>query len=213
MYPRMPRTIVFGHRSHRMDPVAVTATELTALLAVAISGYTDLRSQRIPNWTTYPAAAIGLVLNAAASLQNPFADPTDPSPQRYLAEAGFQDSILGFLACFLLMFAIYCVARGGAGDVKLAAALGALLGLRLGITVILYTYILAGIGTLCLVILKRGVLFPFRVLWASLQRLLWLGGGQVGTEDEELLQSAVPLGAWFAVATVLVIFGPPLLAP
>jgi len=78
-----------------------------AVAVVLVAAWSDHRHGRIPNALTLPALAAGLVLG---------------SPAGALVSAGLP----------LLLFG-----RGkvGGGDVKLFAALGALLGVRLGLTV------------------------------------------------------------------------------
>jgi prepilin peptidase CpaA len=82
---------------------------------VATAGYTDLRMRRIPNYLTVPTAVAALL---CALLQSFLPDyPTS-----------VWDCLLGFALGFGLFFIPVLFGGGGAGDLKLVAALGACLG-------------------------------------------------------------------------------------
>jgi len=82
-----------------------------AALLVCIAGLTDLRQRRIPNWLTFPSMALGLAMQASY--------------------AGWKGLLFGFagLAIAPSLLLLLHLGRGiGMGDVKLMAALGAILG-------------------------------------------------------------------------------------
>jgi prepilin peptidase CpaA len=90
-----------------MEPVMVVA--LAVVLVTAIG--TDLRSSRIPNWLTFPAVGFAFVVHAWLG--------------------GFPGALfsLGGLGTGLGFFLLIHLSGGiGAGDVKLMAAVGALIG-------------------------------------------------------------------------------------
>jgi len=92
----------------------MNSTQLISALAVAVAvcaAVIDVKDRRIPNWLTYPAMAIGLGLQSALHGWRGLLTS---------AEGG-----LFFGGVFLLF---YLVRGMGAGDVKLAAALGCLIG-------------------------------------------------------------------------------------
>lgn len=86
---------------------------LSALVlgVVAVATTTDLRSRRIPNRLTLPAALAGLVLNATFS-----------------GGDGVLASASGWALGCALLLPLFLLRGLGAGDVKLVAALGALKG-------------------------------------------------------------------------------------
>lgn len=82
---------------------------LTVVLVTAMC--TDLRSSRIPNWLTFPAMGVALLAHAWL--------------------AGFPGalfSLAGLGAGLGLFFILYVTGSIGAGDVKLMAAVGAMVG-------------------------------------------------------------------------------------
>lgn len=84
---------------------------LCAALFVAAATYTDLRSMRIPNKLTVPAAIAGTALNGAL-----------------FGLEGLRAAIIGLAGGFLLTLILHAVGALGAGDVKAFASLGAMLG-------------------------------------------------------------------------------------
>lgn len=81
------------------------------LLFVIIAAALDLRTKKIPNWITVPAALAGLVFHAAAPAGN-----------------GILWALAGFAVGFSLLLLPWLLGGGGMGDVKLLAALGVWLG-------------------------------------------------------------------------------------
>lgn len=114
---------------------------LVPLLAVAVAGgaaCADLRWRRIPNWLTLGTAILGLGLNVALGG----------------LPAGL--AALGGLALGLaLLLPFYVLRAVGAGDVKLLAALGALLGPQALISVALYGAVVGGLMS-AVILLGRG---------------------------------------------------------
>src|SRR5918993_4610254 len=114
--------------------------ETTAVVIALVACATDLRSARIPNYLTFPAAAAGLLFHAVS--------PTG---------SGLAAAALGLLAGLLVFFPIFALGAMGAGDVKLMAALGAWLGWQPVIYVALYGAVAGGVLALALA-LWRGYL-------------------------------------------------------
>jgi prepilin peptidase CpaA len=89
-------------------------TALPAVLALLIASVgliTDVRTRRIPNWLTAGALIGGLLVNLLVG-----------GPQ------GVLSALAGAGLGFALLIPFYVIRAMGAGDVKLLAALGALLG-------------------------------------------------------------------------------------
>lgn len=103
----------------------------TALLAVACAlpaAWIDHRHGRIPNRLTYAFLAAGLALALATG---------------GLVELG--NSLLGMLAAAVLFLVAFAAGSCGGGDVKLMAALGAILGLPQAVDLTLAALIVGGI--------------------------------------------------------------------
>lgn len=92
-----------------MDFTILAACVATVIVAAA----TDIHDQRVPNWLTFPAALLAVVLHVyAAGMQ------------------GLLFSLGGYASGFALLIIFYAVGGMGAGDVKLLATVGAFLGPR-----------------------------------------------------------------------------------
>ena len=178
---------------------------------LGLCAVTDYRWRIVPNWATYSAAAwaVGLNVYAARVAEGESLWPA------YLGAVGIEQSLLGALACFFIMFCIFGVAKGGAGDVKLAAAIGALVGLERGFIAIGYTFVLAGIGAMCLVIWKLGPLEVAKSLLRQVMTIvvpLW-----VQSEEKEhnraVFQMTLPLATYFAIGAPLALLPLPGLTP
>jgi prepilin peptidase CpaA len=87
----------------------------------------DLRTQKIPNWLTFPAVLLGLSLNVALS-----------------GAPGLRDSLLGTIAGVALLFVPFAMGGMGAGDVKMLAAVGAFTGPMFVFRTFLYGSIAGG---------------------------------------------------------------------
>ena len=108
-----------------------TARVPVLTLALGAATVTDLLWRRIFNWV--PVAAVGWV--AGLHLLAPGAGWTGlPSAL---------ESAAGFGACLGMMLALYAVFGGGEGDVKLVAAVGAVVGPWHGIEAVAFAYVLA----------------------------------------------------------------------
>ncbi|MBI3179260.1 MAG: prepilin peptidase, partial [Deltaproteobacteria bacterium] len=92
------------------------------LLALCITAsVTDLRSRRIPDLLTFPAMAIAITLAWVSH-----------------GLAGTLSSLFGLLVCGMVMGLAGLAGGMGGGDVKLMAAVGAVLGFPLALFALLY---------------------------------------------------------------------------
>jgi prepilin peptidase CpaA len=177
---------------------------LTAVL-VCIAAWSDLRWRRIPNWATYAAVLWGLLLNACVSRTG------FPSAADQLGAIGFLPSLLGAVAMFVGGVLVFGSTGGGAGDVKLLVALGALLGLDAAIDAVLYSFIAAGAASVSWALWQFGLL---KVIGASLRAAgsfvlpQWIDRPR--PEQQHLLRMPIPLAPFFAAGTLLVLAGFPL---
>lgn len=105
-----------------------------ATIASAVAAWTDYRTGRIPNWLTLPTAALGLLMHGAMG-----------------GVRSLIVSVLGLLIGAAVPAILYKVSAGkgiGGGDVKLFAALGALLGPSLATEVQFGSFVLLAVFAL-----------------------------------------------------------------
>lgn len=122
---------------------AVTTPRILVLVSIAWAAMAagwDLRTRRIPNWMTFPAALLGLALNLA--LDGSF---------------GLRQSALGTLTGLALLVVPFAMGGMGAGDVKMLAALGAFGGPAFAFSTFLYGSIAGGLVALALLVVRSRV--------------------------------------------------------
>jgi prepilin peptidase CpaA len=105
--------------------IALLIVALTLAITAAVF---DVREHRIPNWLTYPAIVLGLLLRGGL-----------------FGLKGLGSAVAGLLLAGGIMFLFYAVRAMGAGDVKLMAAIGSLVGPEHAIVVLLATAICGGV--------------------------------------------------------------------
>lgn len=102
---------------------------------VLVATVTDLRSARIPNWLTLPAAVFGACLHFALR-----------------GVDGLLFSLSGWFAGFALLIGFYAVGGMGAGDVKLLAACGSLVGASRTVWIAIFSALAGGVYALGIVV-------------------------------------------------------------
>ena len=109
---------------------------IAAILVASVAAWTDFKKGIIPNWLSLGALAIAPIFHAihGHSLYG----------IRGLFE-GAIFSLLGALACGAIPMLLYAVGGGRGGDVKLLAAVGALLRPVIGIEAVFYSFLVAAI--------------------------------------------------------------------
>lgn len=111
-------------------------------IVLGISVVTDLRKRKIFNVITIPAILFGLIYNTyQAGLE------------------GLYFSSIGLLIGFFLLFIPFVLGGMGAGDVKLLAAIGAMIGGELVFQSFLYTALIGGIFALVILLKNNRLLF------------------------------------------------------
>lgn len=177
----------------------------SGLLAVGLTlaaTVMDIRFRKIPNWATYSALAWAVLLNAAHSLAG-----ASGMAER-LGTVGIGNSMLGAAAMFLGALVLFTLTGGGAGDVKLVTALGALFGLNAGVDVVLYGFVAAGAGCLIWAVWRHGPLAIVRTFARTIGSLLLPLWVDVPTPEQgRLLRVPIPLAPFFALGTLLVLTG------
>lgn len=108
-----------------------------AVLIAAIAAIIDWRTGEIPNWLTLGPLVLAPLAYGAVALAR----------GGTMAEAASSvgTAILGVFVCSLVPLLLYRQNAIGGGDVKLLAALGAILGWRWGIEAEMYSFFAAGL--------------------------------------------------------------------
>jgi len=155
------------------------------LLAVG-AGWSDFRNRRIPNWLTVPGALTGLALNGVLS-----------------GWGGLKTSLLGATLGLALLLPFVLVRSLGAGDWKLAGALGAFAGPLLLMDLLAISVFIAGMMALALVIYKGRVRQTVSNIGHIVVSLVTfrLPGARVSLDDPDSLK--IPYGVALALTVVL----------
>ncbi len=162
-----------------------TVPWIPALLVAVVAGVLDWRFRRIPNWLTLSGFAAGVVVNTIC-----------------FRWSGLKAALLGTLLGLALLFPFVVIRSLGAGDWKLAGALGACLGPGRMVSILIGTVLVAGLMALAVVIgtgrLKQTLLNIARLLGALLT--LRMPGQEVSLDNPQ--STRIPFGVAMA-ATVL----------
>lgn len=118
-------------------------------LYIAIAFYTDIRYCRIPNRLSLIAAMSGLLYFA-------FRD----------GWRGLLHSLVALSTLFIVSFILYLLRAIGAGDVKLFAAIGALMGVEYGLLLFIYALLFAGLIAIIISVKQRKL--PERIYFAMM---------------------------------------------
>jgi prepilin peptidase CpaA len=160
---------------------------LAVLIAAAIY---DLRYRRIPNWVTVTGVLLGIAINTVIG---------------ETGGRGILFSLAGFGVGFGVYMVLHILRAMGAGDVKLMAAVGALVGWKAWFGVFFVTAIIGGIMAFLLV-LMRGRLK--RTMWNVGFIVSEMGHGRpayVGKEELDVRSPkavGLPHGAVIAISTI-----------
>ena len=167
-----------------MKPVILAGAEVLAVVAAG----TDLRSRRIPNWLTVPGLLVGLAANVALG-----------------GWSGLKTSLLGTALGLVLLLPFVLLRSLGAGDWKLAGALGAFAGPGILVDLLLGSVFVAGVMAVALVIYKGRTRQTIRNIGHILISLVTfrLPGTQVSLDNPDSLK--VPYGV--ALAFTMVLYG------
>jgi len=151
-----------------------------------VAAATDLRSRRVPNWLTVPGLLIGIAANTWLS-----------------GWSGLKASLLGAVVGLALLLPFVLLRSLGAGDWKLAGALGAFTGPSILVDLLLGSVLVAGVMAMALVIYKRRTRETMHNIGHILVSLVTfrLPGERVSLDNPESLK--VPYGVALAFTVVL----------
>ncbi|MBM4764493.1 prepilin peptidase [Bacillus sp. B15-48] len=157
--------------------------QIILLITVVISLVTDLKNRKILNIVTLPAIMIGFVYYSVT-----------------LGWEGFQFSGLGFLLGFFVLLIPYLLGGMGAGDVKLMAAIGALMGASFVFYSFVFTALIGGIISVILIVKKYGFVYSLR---SFLINIVFLKGIFTSLKNADKNSSIVfPYGVAITIGTL-----------
>jgi len=161
-----------------------------AIALALIAGWTDWRSRRIPNWLTVPGLFVGIAVNVLTS-----------------GWVGMKTSLLGAGLGLLVLLPFVFLRSLGAGDWKLAGALGAFVGWQALADLLVFSVLVAGVMALALVIYKGRFKQTMRNIGGMLASMgsFHMPGAEVSLDNPESLK--VPYGVALALATLVFGFG------
>jgi prepilin peptidase CpaA len=169
-----------------LPPQKVEVVLLVMLLAAAVF---DVRYRRIPNWVTLSGVVLGIALNTIIGAP--------------VAGLGF--SLAGLGIAFGIYVALYALRAMGAGDVKLMAAIGALVGWERWFGIFFVTALIGGVMAMILLLARRRLkqtLFNVGFILSEMKSLrpAYLAKEELDVRHKKAL--GLPHGAVIAVSTV-----------
>jgi prepilin peptidase CpaA len=169
-----------------LPPQKVEMVLLAMLLAAALF---DVLYRRIPNWLTVSGVVLGLAMNTIIG-----------SP-----EAGLVFSLVGLAVAFTLYAVLYALHAMGAGDVKLMAAVGALVGVERWFGIFFVTALVGGVMALILVVARgrfKKTFFNVSFILSEMKsgRAAYLANEELDVKNKKAL--GLPHGAVIAVSVV-----------
>jgi prepilin peptidase CpaA len=168
----------------------ISAPWIPAVLVAMGAGFLDWRYRRIPNWLTVSGLVAGIAVNTIL--------------YRW---PGLKAALLGTLLGLGLLLPFVLVRSLGAGDWKLAGSLGACLGPRQLLSVLMGTILVAGVMALAVIIWKgrlKQTLLNIAHLLAALFSLR-MPGSEVSLDDPQ--SAKIPFGVAMALTVLFYAMG------
>ena len=160
----------------------------TFTLALTISAaLLDWRSRRIPNWLTVPGLIFGVAVNSALTGWH-----------------GTRLALEGAVLALVLLLPLVLLRALGAGDWKLMGAVGAFLGWKLFLFVLVGSIFASGIMAIVQVYRVGRVMETLRNMWTLVRGFFAFGlkkNPQISLDNPRLLK--LPFGVAVAAATVV----------
>jgi prepilin peptidase CpaA len=156
-------------------------------LVIAAAIY-DLAARRIPNGISLAGLAVGLALNGY-----------------FAGWPGLGSSLLGGLLGAAIFLGLYVAGGMGAGDVKLFAAVGAMVGPQPLLLIFVLTGLAGGMAALALIVVRGRAGEKLRSTLALAGSMLRLNWNEVSSSSDRGVPGAIclPYGAVVAVGTLV----------
>lgn len=162
--------------------------QFDALAVAFAAAVMDVQQRRIPNWLTYPTVVAGMLLRSY-----------------FYGWHGLLTALTGCLLAASIVFVFYAVRALGAGDLKLLAALGSMVGPYCAINILLATGVAGGVlaliyaaycGRMRVTLNNVGTVLKFHA-WSGLH-----AHPQLNLDNPDALR--MPYGLAIAVGTLYV---------
>jgi prepilin peptidase CpaA len=166
---------------------ASQAIWFSTLALTLYAGWMDWRTRRIPNWLTVPGLCVGIAVNTASG--------------------GWHGLVLAFEGAGLalgLLLPLVLMRALGAGDWKLMGAVGALLGPKPFLFLLIVAALVAGAMGTVQVIRAHRVLGTLKNMWVLVQGFLTFGmraHPEISLDNPGSLK--LPFGVAVAIAAVI----------
>lgn len=172
--------------SLQMPPPGIAVVLLALVLCAAVY---DVRYRKIPNWLTLLGVLVGLGLNTFL----------------FQGWPGLRLSLMGLGMGFGIYFVLYALRAMGAGDVKLMAAVGSMVGWEDWFGIFIITAIVGGVAALLLVLFRgrlKKTLFNVSFILSEMKsgRPAYMGKEELDVRSPKAL--GLPHGAVIAVGTL-----------
>jgi len=167
-----------------MEPMQSQYIQYILFTLLGMAAVIDVRTYRIPNWLTGPAALVGLCLHT-------FADQL----------SGFMFSLEGIALGLGLFVILYACGWMGAGDVKLFAAVGSFLGPAQTISAAILIAFAGGLLAFGILGFHRGWRTTGWQLWSYVQGIL-LTRCVVGLIPAQDIAPKVPYAVAISLGTI-----------
>ena len=162
------------------------ALNLTLLATVGLAALFDIKDRRIPNWIILFGLTGGLVLGA------------------FQGSTQFIFNVSGFFAGILALMIPFAFGWMGAGDVKIFAAMGALIGYKPLPRVFFYSCLVAGIIALIAMGLSQARQISFKNFWNDCKFMfLTLGIRLPNNKRIDSGSYSVPWGVAIGAGTIM----------
>jgi prepilin peptidase CpaA len=174
------------HRLFSAPPEKVLMVLLALLIGAAVY---DIRYRRIPNWLTLAGVLLGFAINFGIGPP----------------EGGVLFALEGFALAFGLYMFLYVLRAMGAGDVKLMAAVGALVGWERWFGIFLVTAIVGGVMAVALVVIRGRLKRTIFNVGFILSEIKHGRPAYVGKEELDVRSgkgASLPHGAVIAIGTI-----------
>ena len=171
-----------------LPPTPPPAIQVLLSLIVIPAAVLDIKTRRIPNWLSLSGIVLALLLNT------------------FLGElGGLWFSLKGLGVAFIIYFVLYLLHGMGAGDVKLMAAVGSIVGWENWFGIFIVTAVIGGIMSLILVASRgrmKKTLFNVGFILSEMKsgRPAYLANEELDVKSDKALR--LPHGATIAVGTL-----------